>query len=1094
MTFMTTLTYQDRQVDVLALLDSGSTHNVVSTALLQQLQAPTAAPVATMQLADQSKQAFTQAPSLTLSIQHHHTLIEPIAMSSLTTPLLLGMPWLAAHNPHVDWVKRTLVLSAAGCKGMCCADPVCVQGMVESTQPPACAFIAHSHNPGTTTLPAPYADYADVFGDPDTALPPHRPGLDCTIQLLPGAKLPSVQPLYKLSAVEDQVLKEHIKEQLLMEHITPTTAPHAAPIFFVKKPGATAKDKNRGLRDCVDYRPLNAITAKDVFPLPLIDELTTLFQGATMFSKIDLRAAYNQLRMAPGHEHFTAFRSKHGVYQYQVMPFGLKNAPSVFCRFIQHVLGELVGLHCVVYLDDIVVFSADADEHIQHVKQVLQRLQEHKLRANLSKCMFNAHTIEFCGLVVTSDGVSTSQAKVDAVKLWPTPTSVKAVRSFLGFMSFYRRFIKGFSRLAGPLVDLTKKDVIFKWTPSCQHAFDTLRDTLLAAPILRHPNPNAPFMMHTDASDHAMGATLAQQDPTTKLWHPVAFRSERLTGAQRNYSTYDKELLSVIQALQDWRHLLLNSPLIDIYTDHNNLLYFTKKRLLTSRHLRWKHLLEDFSIHFNHLPGSQNNAADALSRPDGLEKPPSELLQLLPSVAAMDPASPKVIADPKLQLVYLHTRHASPAAGHLGVSKTLRNLADVTWPNKKNMVRQFVQECLTCQQAKTRPHKPYGLLQPLPVPDGRLTDVTMDFVTGLPPVEGKDAVLVVVDRCTKMAHYIATTTTASAFDTALLYMQHVFKHHGLPLRVVSDRGSVFTSSFWQCLLTALGVDSNLSTPYHPQSDGQTERVNHVLEQYLRCFCATDQDQWLRYLPLAEFAYNASHHATTNASPFYLNYGYHPRADFLDVPDAAPTELRSYAEALTAILANAKLHIEAARDVHKTYADRKRAEHSFAVGGYALLSTEHLHSENPSRKLDFRRVGPFKILAEISPVSYRLDLPPDLLFHPVVHVSYLEPFYGPPPVPDTEFVVDDGARAFACEVVAVRTPVDSKRAGGSGRWEWQVHWTAFPADHPDQQRWWPAGIFANSASTLYSWYRREGKGQPKPRSLSRMIHGRSGARL
>ena len=527
----------------------------------------------------------------------------------------------------------------------------------------------------------------------------------------------------------------------------------------------------------------------------------------------------------------------------------------------------------------------------------------------------------------------------------------------------------------------------------------------MSEPVLAHPDYTQPFMVETDASDYALGAILCQQGDSKKS-HPIAFYSHKLLPAERNYSVYDKELLAIVYAFREWRHHLLATKFpIEVITDHSNLRYFSAKQILTPRHARWSATLLEYNFVISHRAGKANIVADALSRRSDLVLTGEELRErseqvLIPesqfqAVAAVDehPLWKETVLDPGRQLEILRQRHDSKTAGHLGISKTFKLVSkEFWWPGQFKYVKEYVRGCEICQRNKVDRHLPYGLLQPLPISKKPWASISLDFIVKLPQVQQFDSILVVVDRFTKNVIFIPTQESISAVETADLFFAHVYRQRGLPDEIISDRGPQFRSEFWKALFEALGTNIKLSSAYHPQTDGQTERVNQTLEQYLRCFCSYDQDNWVDLLPFAEFAYNNSSHEAIGVSPFLAMYGWNPKADFLNHPvvqDEQDTSPLSVEDRLKYIHSWVGKHLETAKDNAKVQADRKRKDHSFKVGDKVLLLTRNLSTDRPSLKLDYRKIGPFPILHRINEVTFKLDLPAALRIHPVIHVSLLE---------------------------------------------------------------------------------------------------------
>uniref|UniRef100_A0A8C5M5M4 Gypsy retrotransposon integrase-like protein 1 n=1 Tax=Leptobrachium leishanense TaxID=445787 RepID=A0A8C5M5M4_9ANUR len=1054
------LQWEEKSITVEAMIDSGASNCFIDTALVSKFSIPVLnkdVPVH-IQVVDGSSLGAGPVTKETIPLSStlgpsHRELLSYDVITSPVFPIILGLPWLRRHDPIIRWSSGQLLFPSLHCRKVCLRE-------ITTT---LCSILDLHKTPSNVTLPQVYQSFKDVFDERGVdALPPHRP-YDCPIDLLPGAPIPYGR-LYPLSEPELVILKEYIDENLAKGFIRPSTSPAGAGIFFVAK-------KDGGLRPCVDYRALNNITIKNRYPLPLISELMDRLKTATIFSKLDLKGAYNLIRVKEGDEWKTAFRSRYGHFEYTVMPYGLCNAPATFQCFINVVFRDMLDQCVVIYLDDILVYSSTLEEHRKHMQQVLQRLRQHHLFAKLDKCLFEVHTVEFLGFVIRPGTIAMDDKKIQAIKQWPIPLNRKQVQRFLGFANFYRKFIRNFSRLAQPLTALTKSTVPFQWSTNATQAFNDLRERFCSAPILFHPNPSLAYYLEVDASNNATGAVLSQRCPTTNNLHPIAFFSKKMSPAECNYDIGDKELLAIKQALEEWRHILEGClhP-ITIYTDHKNLEYLKSAKRLRPRQARWALFFSRFQFHLTFRPGSRNGKADALSRlheyHSGRVKTEETILQphqflsvtsrLLNEIAQTNVPSPTSTVPPKdrilvpkeKQLHILQQCHDSPLAGHAGRTKTRKLISrHFWWSSLSRDVRDYVKSCDVCARAKTLPQKPLGLLQPLPVPETPWSHVTMDFIVDLPPSAGHTCIMVIVDRLTKLAHFIPSMKIPTAKETASLFIAQVFRLHGIPTSIVTDRGTQFTSHFWKAFCSSLQISVDLSTSYHPQSNGQTERTNQTLESYLRCYSSYQQNNWLELLPMAEFSYNSHTHESTTFSPFFLTYGYHPAMfpglpSYTSVPDAT-TRLRLLADGLAK--AKDALHYSQAR--YKRHADQSRATSpTYLPGQKVWLSTRFLQLSCPSRKLGPRYIGPFIVVEHVNAVAVRLRLPPRYSFHPVVHSSLLKPCHAnpfpgrsrapPPPV------LVDGAKEYVVGAI-----LDSRRRRGV--LEYLVHWKGYG---PDEDSW------------------------------------------
>jgi hypothetical protein len=563
-------------------------------------------------------------------------------------------------------------------------------------------------------------------------------------------------------------------------------------------------------------------------------------RGSKIFSKFDMKSSYNQIRIKEGHEYLTTFITHRGPFQSNVLGFGQMNAPPFFQRFVDdHIYRrpELV-LHLVGYIDDANTHNANTPDHIWTNCHFFQRCRETGIYLNPKKCEFHKEKIDFLGVELSEKGFEMESVKTQAIHDWQRPRYVRGVREFIGFCNFYRRFIKGFAEIARPLHNLTRVDHKWQWGPLQQTSFQKLKNTVASTPVLIHANLDKPFRIETDASAYAYGAVLSQKSQDSR-YHPVGFFSKSMTPPERNYGISDWEALAVVRALQHWRHLLegMSTP-IEILTDHRNLEYFTKPKVLNRRQLRWMELLNQYNYHIIYRPGNQNGAADALSRRAELTPtdPPEELPQtMIPAhrLIAEISLAPTLLSDdqihdliratlfdklpPKVEVInglpYYNERiyvpaqsdarkhvmalyHDSPIAGHLGQSGTLDLIwRQYWWPHMATTIAEYIQTCNPCSQNKHPNQRPPGALQVLPTPEGPWEWTQSDHITGLPRSRGFNAIYVVMDRLTKMAHLIPTTDRANAEDLAQLHLTNVWRLHGVPRIHNTDKGPLFTTEY-----------------------------------------------------------------------------------------------------------------------------------------------------------------------------------------------------------------------------------------------------------------------------------------------------------
>ncbi|GKB22914.1 putative nucleotidyltransferase, ribonuclease H [Tanacetum coccineum] len=637
-------------------------------------------------------------------------------------------------------------------------------------------------------------EFPEVFPEDLPGIPPTRQ-VEFRIDLVPGAT-PVARAPYRLAPSEMKELAEQLQELTDKGFIRPSSSPWGAPVLFVKK-------KDGSFRMCIDYRELNKLTVKNRYPLPRIDDLFDQLQGSSIYSKIDLRSGYHQLRVREEDIPKTAFRTRYGHYEFQVMSFGLTNAPAVFMDLMNRVCKPYLDKFVIVFIDDILIYSKSKKEHEEHLRQILKLLKKEELYAKFSKCEFWISRVQFLGHVIDCRGIHVDPAKIESIKDWASPKTPTEIRQFLGLAGYYRRFIEGFSKIAKSMTKLTQKGVKFDWGDKQEAAFQLLKQKLCSAPILALPEGSEDFIAYCDASKKGLGAVLMQRE------NVISYASRQLKIHEKNYTTHDLELGAVVFALKIWRHYLYGTK-CTVFTDHKSLQHILDQKELNMRQRRWLELLSDYDFEICFHPGKANVVADALSRKEreplrvqalvmtiGLDLPKQILKAQTearkpenikkedvggilvesskdPEKLRMEKLEPRTNGNlclngrswlpcyGDLRTVIMHESYKSKYSIHPGSDKMYQDMKKLYWwPNMKANIATYVSKCLTCAKVKAEHQRPSGLLVQPEIPQWKWDNITMDFVTKLPKSsQGYDTIWVIVDRLTKSAIFMPMRETA----------------------------------------------------------------------------------------------------------------------------------------------------------------------------------------------------------------------------------------------------------------------------------------------------------------------------------------------
>jgi hypothetical protein len=899
-------------------------------------------------------------------------------------------------------------------------------------------------------IPAEYHEFlGNVFAKKWTEELPERSEWDFKIELKPGEEPPPPARPYKMTEKERSLTWEWIQKMLNQGFIRPSKSQTAAPVFWIQN-----ETKKRMI---IDYRALNAKTVKDAYGPAGMDLALEAASGNEWFTTLDMKDAYYKCRIAEGCEYLTAITTPFGNFEFLVMGLGFVNAPSHWQRRMNSTLASEIGRGgTAAYMDDILNASKSKSLNIEKDKRVLRILKEAKIPLQPLKCKFNQKEVDFLGVKVNGKGFKMQEKKIKAIQDWGRPGNPSEILSFTGFANFYRRFIPNFSKLCVPLYALTKKDAPWAWEKEQEEAFNRLKEQFAEGKVLAHPDHSLPWELKVDVSLWAVGAVLSQKHGNVNK--PVGFFSKALSLAERKYDPGDREMLAIVKGLEHFKFFIMDSKWpIEVWTDHKNILAWVNKSSYRDRHWRWLDRLMCFDYKMNWLPGKKNSQADFLSRRADL-KPEGEILldktaidnfrekilainpvdsdqviQLKIKVAIrQDPALRKIVAhleekgqvphawekaiqdfslkddllmfkgkiyvpnDKDIKTSIMELYHDSVLAGHPGQMQTMEMVSRMyTWPSMKNYIGQYVLECEDCQRNKNRHSKSHGLLQPLPIPDGPWQHISYDYIGELPNSNGYNAILVAICRLTKMGVFIPASTSDDAKTTAMRFRRWVWRHYGLPKETISDRGVQFNNAFLKGLYEHLGIKANFSTSFRPQTDGQTERTNAIIETYLRIFCDYRQDDWEDYLDLAEFAYNNRASSSTGVSPFFALYGFHPNFGTVPALQQPSTLADQSALELERIRRELKASLRIAQERQAEFYNRKHAvEPEFRPGERVWVEAVNISTDQPSGKLAAKRIGPYEVESRVGSRAYRLRLPRNMQIHPVFHVSLLSRYHSP----------------------------------------------------------------------------------------------------
>jgi hypothetical protein len=760
-----------REKSVNALIDTGSSINVIHENMLGNRKPVKLDNAVTAELADgKATVTFTHGIMTTVNVCGPSKDPYFFHVGKPSYDFILGMPWLKMENPTLDFDKLTVSRQAE------ILHSVDNSTVIEESDK---LYLVNIKTCSMTNvigkLPKSLKSYDDVVVE-DTSrlqLPPKRHGFDMTIDIEEGSVIPRQAP-YSASQLEQQEINKIINDHIEAGQVIPSKSPYGAPVLLVKK-------KTGDWRLVVDYRKMNAVTKRMNFPLPDIGEILDALSGSTIFSTMDLASSFNQLRIAPKDTHKSAFRTRTGLYEWVVCPFGLKNCPSAFMKLITHVLQPHINRRCIVYVDDILIYSKCSQEHMNDCKAVLDSLRQAQLIIKASKCNFFAKEVEFLGVNISANGVDVVKERVKKVMDWPSPLkTVKDIQRFLGLCNWYRKFIKNYARIAAPISDLmieanksngTKKtNPKVQWDDKAESSFQQLKIALTSPPVLAFPRFGEPFILCTDASDQAVGCILVQDHGDGR--RPIAYESKKFSQIESRWPPREKECYAIIYGLRQFRKYLHGSE-VTVETDHQSLKYYMEQPKVSAKLARWLDDVAEFRLTIKYVPGKGNDGPDAISRRDDFvapeitndptrfdvkfaaikteqdycdvhegfwtnmkinssDPPPSDDFKRINGLWRKNGT---IFVPEAMRNETLTVTHALSFSGHPGIAKTTEIVRRrYWWPGWRQDCKDFVSKCQQCQLVKNDKKKGTAV-QLLPVPLRPWESVAIDLLTGLPNVK-----------------------------------------------------------------------------------------------------------------------------------------------------------------------------------------------------------------------------------------------------------------------------------------------------------------------------------------------------------------------
>lgn len=846
---------------------------------------------------------------------------------------------------------------------------------------------------------------------------------------------PIKQRYYPISPALQRDVDKELDKMLADGIVEPSSSAWASPIVMIKKKDGT-------YRFCVDFRRLNQVSVRDAYPLPFVNTILDKLRDAKYLTTLDIKSAYWQISVAESSRKYTAFTiPNRGLFQFRRMPFGLHNSPMTWQRLLDQVLGTELEPYVFAYLDDIIICTNTFEKHLSVLRDVLNRLTNAGLTLNKDKCHLCKPELRYLGYVVNAHGLSVDPDKVEAILKIPPPTSVREVRRVIGMASWYRRFVPNFSTIVSPLTSLLKKSKKFLWDDTCDRALRTIKEHLVSAPILTCPDFTLPFIIQTDASAFGLGAVLSQE--TVEGEKVISYISRSLTKNERNFTTTERECLAVLFAIEKFRPYVEGTR-FTVITDHYSLKWLNSIKDPVGRIARWAVRLQQYDFEIRHRKGKDNVVPDALSRAvpvvDAIDAPiPDEpqdpwYLRLRRQVTEnprhyplwrvtddrlykyvstpypdltpdMDSWKPVVPKEQRRSVI--HQYHDLPTAGHGGVNKTVKRVAQhCYWPKMRQDIAKYVRNCETCAHTKPEQRAPRGLMGGHSIISRPWEVISTDIVGPLPRTARGYAFILVVADCFSKFPLMFPLRTATAAAVARHIEENVFLLFGAPKRIICDNGVQFRSRQFQELTQRYGCHVSYTAYYHPQAN-PTERINRVLKTMLTAYVRDNHRKWDEYLPSVACAIRTSKHEITGLTPYFINFGREISLNNVEPLEEANEnpELRFEREnlehrgrSLNIVYQDVRKRLDKAYQASKPRYDLRHRPDEFQLGENVLRKNHVLSdaAQHFTAKLAPKYVGPFVIHRKLARWVYQLKTPDGIVLDGAWHAKDLKPHHGEVP--------------------------------------------------------------------------------------------------